>query len=279
PGAGAVYVFTRQGTAWTQQAYVKASNAGGYFGISVALSGDTLAVGAPNEKSAATGINGDQSDVSLTAAGAAYVFVRTNAIWTQQAYLKASNTGEFDDFGRSVALSDDTLAVGGAQEASASKGVDPANGQLDDSAPGAGAVYVFVRASASWSQQAYLKASNTDRDDQFGWSVALRGDTLVVGAQGDASRATGIDGDQVDNSALVAGAAYVFARGEGVWTQRAYVKASNTGSKDQFGAAVAVSHDVVAVGAWPEASQASGINPDGQSDNSARLAGAVYLFR
>jgi hypothetical protein len=278
-GVGAVYVFTRQVTTWTQQAYIKPSNAGGYFGLAVALSRDTLAVGAPNESSAATGINNDQNDRTARAAGAVYVFVRANGMWTQQAYIKASNTQEFDDFGHSVALSGDTLAVGASNEASGAKGVAPPGGQSDNSAAGAGAVYVFTRHTVTWTQEAYIKASNTDVGDAFGWAVALSGDTLVVGAQGESSSATGIGGDQSDNSALVAGALYVFARGATGWTQRAYVKGSNTGSHDQFGAAVAVSHDIIVGGSWLEANPAAGINPDGQSNNSARATGAIYLFR
>ena len=112
--AGAVYVFIRNGTVWSQQAYIKASNAGSgdRFGNSVALSGDTLAVGAYREESSATVINGDESDNSLTEAGAVYVFTRSGGTWSQQAYIKASNTGSGDRFGWSVALSGDTLAVG-----------------------------------------------------------------------------------------------------------------------------------------------------------------------
>ena len=95
--AGAVYVFVRQGSTWTQQAYLKASNAGAndLFGGSVALSGDTLAVGAYGEASAATAVNGNQADNTTVSAGAVYVFVRQGSTWTQQAYLKASNAGAY----------------------------------------------------------------------------------------------------------------------------------------------------------------------------------------
>src|SRR5678815_4920385 len=91
--AGAVYVFVRTGTTWAQQAYVKASNPHdlSWFGTSVALSGDTLAVGSTGERSAARGINGDQRDTSAVDAGAVYVFTRAGAAWTQQAYIKASD--------------------------------------------------------------------------------------------------------------------------------------------------------------------------------------------
>jgi hypothetical protein len=204
--AGAVYVFVRTGTTWTQQAYLKASNAEAHddFGVSVSLSGDTLTVGAPGEDSAATGVNGNQADNSAGNAGAVYAFVRSGTTWTQQAYLKASNTGVGDQFGYSVSLSGNTLAVGAPFEASAATGVN--GNQTDNSASAAGAVYVFAHIGTTWTQQAYLKASNTGADDQFGYSVSLSGDTLAVGAQCESSAATGVNGNQADNSASAAGA-------------------------------------------------------------------------
>jgi hypothetical protein len=266
--AGAVYVFVRTGTTWTQQAYLKASNpdALDLFGSSVALSGDTLAVGAWGEWSAAVGVNppGGQANNLADRAGAVYVFVWTGTTWTQQAYLKASNTGESDHFGSSVALSGDTLAVGAVGEASAADGVNPAGGQADNSARFSGAVYVFVRIGTTWTQQAYLKASNTDAYDAFGSSVALSGGTLAVGATDEASRAVGVNppGGQADNSAYRAGAVYVFVRTGTTWTQQVYLKASNTNAYDSFGFSVALSGNALAVGAR-----------DGGD------AGAVYVFR
>jgi len=275
--AGAVYVFVRSGTTWTQQAYVKASNPGAYdeFGASVALSGDTLVVGAWGEASTATGVNGNQSDNSAGYAGAVYVFVRSGTTWTQQAYVKASNPGASDYFGTSIALSGDTLAVGASGEDSATTGVN--GNQADDSASIAGAVYVFVRSGTTWTQQAYVKASNPGVGDYFGASVALFGDTLAVGAWGEASTATGVNGNQADNSVGNAGAVYVFVRSGTTWTQQAYVKASNTRAGDQFGFSVALSGDTLAVGALSEDSAATGVNGN-QADNRASNAGAVHVF-
>jgi len=212
--AGAAYVFVRDGSGnWAQQAYLKASNTnvGDFFGDSVAVSGDTVVVGADGEDSNATGVDGDPSDNSASSAGAAYVFVRDGSgNWAQQAYLKASNTDAGDNFGTSVAVSGDTVVVGALFEDGNATGVDGDQG--DNSATSAGAAYVFVRdGSGTWSQQAYLKASNTDGGDNFGTSLAVSGDTVVVGANFEASNATGVDGDQGDNSADAAGAAYVFA--------------------------------------------------------------------
>jgi trimeric autotransporter adhesin len=276
--SGAVYVFVRSGASWSQQAYLKASNTdmNDVFGESVSLSGDTLAVGAVGEDSVATGVNGYQVDNSALDSGAVYVFVRSGASWSQQAYLKASNTGENDNFGGSVSLSGDTLAVGASGEASAATGVN--GNQADNSASGSGAVYVFVRSGASWSHQAYLKASNTGGGDYFSQSVSLSGDTLAVGAQGEDSVATGVNGNQADNSASGSGAVYVFVRSGASWSQQAYLKASNTGASDSFSVSVSLSGDTLAVGAFYEDSAATGVNGN-QADNSAADSGAVYLFR
>ncbi len=276
--SGAVYVFVRNGDTWTQQAYIKASNAGAgdRFGYSVALSGDTLAVGAIFEDSDATGVNGDQLDDDGVNSGAAYVFVRDGATWTQQAYVKASNTDSGDWFGSSVALSGDTLAVGATQEDSGATGVD--QNQTIETAPDSGAVYVFVREGDVWTQQAYVKASNTDSFDAFGTSVALDGDTLAVGAHREASNAKGINpGGEADNSATNSGAAYVFSRSGGSWSQQAFVKASNSEAEDQFGVSVALSGNTLVVGAPYEDSGATGVNGNQTFDNRSN-SGAVYVF-
>jgi drug/metabolite transporter superfamily protein YnfA len=276
-GAGAAYVFVRNGTTWTQQAYLKASNtdAGDSFGVSVAISGDTVVVGARNDDSSATGVDGDQADDSFTDAGAAYVFVRSGTTWTQQAYLKASNTESGDFFGRTVAVSGDTVVIGAPGEDSNATGVN--GDQSNNSLLEAGAAYVFVRTGIAWSQQAYLKASNTDQDDWFGHSVALSGDTVVVGARFEDSNSTGVNGNQTDNSASSAGAAYVFERSGTTWSQQGYLKASNSGQGDEFGLSVAASGDTVAIGAFLEDSTATGVNGD-QTDNSMLNPGAAYVF-
>ncbi len=285
PNAGAVYVFVRSGTSWLQEAYVKASSpgAGDAFGTSVALSADgsTLAVGATGEASAATGIDGDASDHTAAAAGAVYVFVRSGAIWRQQAYVKASNTDAGDGFGCNVALSADgsTLAVTATGEASAATGVD--GDEASNAAPGAGAVYLFVRSGATWRQDAYVKASNTDPGDHFGSGLALSADglTLAVGAANEGSAATGVGGNQKDDSAPSAGAVYLFSRTGARWSQQLYVKPSNTRGLDSFGKQLALSGDGarLAVAAEGEASAAVGVGGN-QADNTAPNAGAVYLF-
>lgn len=277
PASGAVYVFNRTGGAWQQTAYLKASNPhpNDAFGISVALSGDTLAVGATGESSKATGIGGDQGDTSATSAGAVYVFTRAGTTWTQQAYVKASNTRAGAQFGWSVALEGDTLAVTAEYEDSAAKGIG--GNQADTSASQAGAAYVFARSGATWSQEAYVKASNTYPGLVFGYSCALSGDTLVVGALNEKSGSPGINGDQSDTSASAAGAAYVFRRSGSAWSQEAYVKASNPRALAFFGYSIAIDHDTMAIGSVRETSGATGIDGN-QSDTSADTAGAAYVF-
>jgi uncharacterized repeat protein (TIGR02543 family) len=275
--SGAAYVFVRSGSIWSQQAYLKASNAerGDFFGSSVAVSGNTVVVGAYSESSSATGVNGNQADNSAGYSGAAYVFVRSGTTWNQQAYLKASNTEAYDFFGLRVAVSGDTVVVGASGESSSATGVN--GNQADNSAPKSGSAYVFVRSGITWSQQAYIKASNTGAGDEFGNPVAVSGDTLVVGAVGEDSNATGVNGDQADNSALWSGAAYVFVRSGTTWGQQAYLKASNTEEGDWFGYPVAVSGDTVVVGASGEDSSATGVNGN-QADNSVIDSGAAYVF-
>ncbi len=339
--AGAVYVFERTDEGWQRQAFVKASNSDedDYFGISLTLSadGNTLAVGAEGEDSPSTEIDGLEDDESGYEVGAAYVFVREGGVWSQQAYIKASNAGDADRFGRVVALSGNGqfLAVGADSEDSAVIGVD--GDGSDNSGTSIGAVYVYARQGASWSQQAFLKpsqldgqgydlfgsavslsqdgsvlavgaagtnaysgsvfmfsrtgstwretarllASNAGAGDEFGHHLRLApsGDILLVGAAQEGSLATGVDGRADDNSGPQAGAVYLFEYSDGVWSERAYLKASNTDAGDRFGWSMAVdgSGEELVVAAPGESSASPGIGGD-ESDNSAPGAGAVYLL-
>jgi hypothetical protein len=283
--AGSAYVFVRSGISWTEEDNLTASNAeaGDGFGASVALSndGNTLAVGAPFEDSSVTGINQPSNELASNS-GAAYVFVRSDASWNQEAFVKASNTDEQDNFGRAVVLSNDgnTLAVGAPGEDSA----DSAN-QNDETALSSGAAYVYFRSGAAWdlTPPAYIKASNPDAQDAFGHSLALSGDgsTLAVGAYREASNATVIGGDQSNNSASDSGAVYVFLLSGTTWNQQAYVKASNAQADDQFGWSLALSSDgnTLVVGARYEDSNATGVG-GGQTDVpiASSNSGAVYSF-
>jgi hypothetical protein len=294
--AGAVYVFARNGASWTQQAYVKASNAeaGDEFGHAVALSadGNTLAVSAFWESGGATGVNGNQNDNSVPQAGAVYVFTRSGATWRQQAYIKASNTGEAgtadtfgdgDQFGFSLALSDDgnTLAVGAHTEDSRSAGIN--GDQKDNTASSAGAVYVFARSGSTWSQQAYVKPANPDGGDLFGFTVALNadGNTLAVGSYDEGGSARGINGTP-DNNRRGSGAAYVFTRAGSTWTQQAYIKTANAEGGDSFGVHVQLSDDgnTLLAGSLDEDCLSTGVNPSGCDNDlkSDTSAGAAYVF-
>ncbi|GAB4513140.1 MAG: hypothetical protein OHK0046_13620 [Anaerolineae bacterium] len=258
--AGAVYIFQRQGAAWIQAAYLKASNAGAndLFSFPVALDGDTLAVGALGEDS-----NGSSSgDNSAADAGAVYVFQRQGAAWVQTAYLKASNAGAGDQFGSAVALNGEKLVAGAPFERS--NGSSP----NDNSTDAVGAVYVFQLQGTAWVQTAYLKASNAGVNDLFGYEVALNGNTLAVGAPFE----SGNGSSPSDNSATAAGAIYIFQQ-QGGWGQTAYLKASNAESGDNFGSSIALDGDTLAVGAPGEDSNGSSAN-----DNSTAAAGAVYII-
>lgn len=272
--SGAAYVFVRNGSNWTQQAYLKASNVGGqdYFGSRVAVSGNTVVVGAPSEDSYF-----QPSDNQSPESGAAYIFVRDGDTWSQQAILKSPTmvTSRPYYFGSTVAISGDTVIISSPQDPSSATGVNGNN--YDIRAPGSGAAFVFVRNGTQWSREAYLKASNTDINDSFGSSVAISGDTAVVGSFVEASSARGIDGIQSDNSARESGAAYIFERRGSNWSQRAYLKASNSAARNYFGRSVAISGDTVVVGATVESSTSVGVNGD-QTNIGLTGQGAAYVF-
>jgi hypothetical protein len=299
-GSGAVYVFTRPRGTWTQQAYVKAAHPNGSarFGSSVSLSadGNTLAVAAVWEASGATGINGDESDESIPQAGAAYIFTRAGTTWTQQAYVKASNTGrassgaeddfgDGDQFGYSLALSGDgnTLAVGAITEDSRASSINNTAFEKDDSAVSSGAVYVFTRTGTNWSQQAYVKGSNTDGGDLFGFNVGLSadGNTMVVAGYDEDGSSRQINGIP-DNRRNGAGCLYVFVRNGGTWTQQAYLKGSRLETVDSLGYSLAISEDgnTIAGGAADETCYTPGINPPGCTEDRMpnNSVGAAYVF-
>src|SRR5262249_9217564 len=152
-GDGEAFVFSRSGVAWTEQATITANDSASYFGVDLAISAATILVGAP------------ETDVAgVSHAGAAYVFVKHGAVWTQQAKLIAPTANVSDDFGLVVALSGDTALVGC---------------QYDDNVAGtnAGAAYVYSRAGTTWSQQAKLVAPDAVPDQGFGDDVGIDGDT------------------------------------------------------------------------------------------------------
>ncbi|MDF1799231.1 MAG: hypothetical protein P1V81_08660 [Planctomycetota bacterium] len=276
-GSGAVYVFVRSGTTWVEQAYIKSSNPDVFdnFGWDIALSGDTLVVGAPSEDSAATTVGGNQLDNSAEQAGAAYVFARTGSTWSQQAYLKAPNADIGDSFGKAVAVSGDYVVVGAPDEDSAATGIQ--GDASDNSLAASGAAYLFVRNGTQWSHQLYLKATNPDVGDFFGYSVAVEGDVVLVGAPSEASLAGGIDADQTDNSGWNVGAVYAFRRTGELWSVDAYLKPQLPSVGDIFGDSLAISGSTAVIGARWEDGGSMGVGGL-QSDESVSSSGAAFVF-
>ena len=292
-----MYVFTRTGKTWTQQAYIKASNTGekgtdkvpdegDQFGFSIALSadGNTLAAGAISEDSSAKGVNGDQNDNSQQSSGAVYVFTRTGTKWSQQAYVKASNTDAMDLFGYAVGLSADgnTMAVSAYDEDSSAREI---NGVMDKGRRGTGAIYVFARTGASWAQTAYLKASNAENGDSLGYDMAISqdGNTIVGAAADEDCFASGVNpADKCDNDYKTdtsTGAVYVFVRSGNTWVQQAFIKASHPGKEDWFGSRLNLSGNgnTLGVGAQLENGNSQGINGN-ETDLTAEDSGVLYLF-
>ena len=269
--SGAAYVFVRREGIWSQEAYIKASNADteDEFGASVALSGDgnTLAVGAIDESSSATTINGNSMLNDLDCNGAVYIFVRESQFWNQTAYIKPSLARSYQLFGGSVSLSTngDTLAVGAPSMLSNNKG----------------STFIFVRTNNSWEEQAHIRPFYSGDEDKFGISVSLSGDgnTVAVGAFFESSDSNGINGDQTNDLANKSGAAYIFERVGTSWNEETYIKASNSDAMDQFGSVVALSKDGnrLVVGSIDEDGVGKGLGGD-PSDNSLEGSGAAYLF-
>jgi hypothetical protein len=270
---GAAYVYVRSGTSWTQQAKLTADDggAGHYFGYSVAISGDTIVVGAEGavrayvyvrsgtswsqqQKIVATGyqnddfgwsvgIDGDYIAVGAqtrNSKGAAFVFVRSGTSWTQQAEFTGDSTSSGDVFGYSVAISGDTVAVGAKFD--------------DDGGTNVGQVFVFTRSGTSWSQQAKFYHSSAAAADLLGSSISIHNDTIAAGAWGE------------DTSGSTSGAVYVFVRNGTSWSQQAKLKASNAGASDNLGYSVSVRDDLIIAGAPYE-------------DTTASDAGSAYIFQ
>ena len=237
--SGAAYVFTKpESGGWadaTETAKLTASDAAANdeFGIFVAVHGETVVVGAHQ----------NDADDQDTNEGAAYVFTKTGGAWTSTttaAKLTASDGEANDEFGVSVAVDEDTVAVGAHLQ---DLDVDGAS-MLD-----AGAVYVFTKPAAGWTsstESAKLTATDGAAGDEFGISVAIDGDTVVTGAYRDDSMATDSD-DGLDS-----GSVYVFDRDpeSGKWSQTAKLTASNGDGGDRFGNSVAVDGDTAVVGAY-----------------------------
>jgi hypothetical protein len=213
---GAAYIFTRTGVFWNQTAKLMASggSAGDEFGYAVALEGSIALIGAPSDD-----MNGSVDQ------GAGYVFSENGNSWNQTADLVSSDTAAGDKFGSAVALDGQTALVGAPLE---DIGFDENQG----------AAYIFINNNGSWSQQARLVTGDGAEDDELGGAVALDGDTAVVGAH-----LADIGGNNNQ------GAAYIYTRSGGSWSQQDKLTAGDGAQGDRFGRSVAVEGDTVLVGA------------------------------
>jgi hypothetical protein len=262
---GAAYVYTRTAGVWTQEQKLVGSGTNGrkgadQFGYSVSIYSDTIVVGAYQQGYDAAGT------LLLSAAGAAYVYTRTAGVWTQEQKLVGSGTNgriASDNFGYSVSVYGDTIVVGAYVQS-----YNEVGGVLLN---GAGAAYVYTRASGVWTQEQKLVGSGTNGRvlaDQFGWSVSIYGDTIVVGANIQDYN----EGGAV--SLTSSGAAYVYTRTSGVWTQEQKLVGSGTNGRvasDYFGQSVSVYGDTIVVGAKFQDYDATGAI-------SAGDAGAAYVY-
>ena len=263
--SGSTYVFEKVGGVWTQQAKLLASDgaADDRFGISVSISGDTALVGAY------------QDDDLGEDSGSAYIFKEVGGVWTQTAKLLASDGAARDWFGYSVSICGDTAIVGAIYD--------------NDPGADRGSAYIFQKVGGVWTQTVKLRASDGAARDMFGESVSISGDTAIVGAMGDdeyrgsayifekvggvwmqqakllASDGAGgerfgesvsISGDTAivgaefdDDLGNFSGAAYVYEKVGGAWTQTAKLLASDGAADDWFGISVSISGDTAIVGA------------------------------
>lgn len=225
--AGSAYLFERRGTRWEQIAKLTVAKpaSGDLFGRALALAGDTALIGAYGDRD--NGVN----------SGAAYLFEATDAGWVERAKLKADDGGSDDRFGSAVALDGGTALIGAYRD--------------DDRGVDAGSVYVFTASEAGWKQQAKLSAADGSDLGFFGFSVAIQGDTALIGAWRD------------DRAGSDAGAAYLFQRKKGVWRQQQ--KLSGQVEQGRFGYAVALLADQALIGAYLD-------------DSNEQGAGRAYLF-
>lgn len=238
--AAAVFLlaFSASG-AVVQQALLKPSVEGTNdgFGGAIAISGNTIVVGAPYEASDATGVNGDPNNDNAPGAGAAYIFVREGTNWLQQAFLKGAVTWSGDHFGSSVAIFDNMVIIGVPGDSSTAVGVNGSPGTNDNEHTfSSGAVYIFVRSGTNWTQQAYLKPDNlygTPRYAKFGHSVAATRDTMAVGAPSYES---------------FSGVAFFYARTGTNWIQQTNFYFQSFPLYSGFGQSVAASGNTILVG-------------------------------
>jgi trimeric autotransporter adhesin len=253
--SGALYVFERSGTDWSDGTKLKAMqpSVDAMLGFSVALDGDTLVSGA---------VEDSQLDPSRGGPGFAIVFERDGTRYVEREQLRAPQPIDAATFGFSVALLGDTLAIGAPRAA-----------LVRDTPPGE--VHVFERQGGRWSSTATVKGHLPVRSNGFGGSIALAGSLLLVGSTLDTT-VVREDGMVVDSN-LMTGSAFVFERRGAEWPQVAFMKASNASPQANFGAKVAAADETIAVSSYTENGGSPGIDGD-QASTSRRASGALYVF-
>ena len=214
---GAAYVFTRSGDTWTQQAMIQSNDiaVGDTFGHTVAISGNTIIVGAKYE---------DGSSSSATNYGSVYVFTGSGSSWTQQAKLGDPNPSTNDWFGsNSIAISGNTIVIGSQYS--------------DDTATNSGTAHVYTRSGSTWTYRTQLEASDAAQSDRFGAGVQINGNTILVGSHGDGNSR---------------GAVYAFTGSGSSWSQQAKLTASDAQDYDYFGYGLDLDGDTAVIGAFGE---------------------------
>jgi hypothetical protein len=264
-GAAYIYIWNSSTSNWDLQIKLVAIGtnarvASDLFGSSVAISGNTVAIGAIQQDFDGGGLN------SISNAGAVYIFKRTAGVWAPEQKLVPTGSNDRvinDNFGNSVAISGDSIVVGSSKQDYDSNGAN----SISD----AGAAYVFKRSGTTWSLQQKLQSSGMNAriaSDNFGSSVSISGDTVVVGAKQQSFDSSG------GNPISLAGAAYIFTRFNNIWTQQQKIVATGVNARmvqDNFGSTLSISGDSLIVGAYGQDYNATG-------ENLVDFAGAAYVF-
>ena len=251
--AGSVYIFKQTAGVWSEQQKIVASDraANDQFGSAIAISGDYVILGVYREDEDTSG------GAYLSSAGSAYIFKQTEGVWSEQQKIVASDRAADDHFGRSVSISGDYAVVGANQEDDAS-----GSGYLF----AAGSAYIFKQTAGVWSQYQKITPSDREEADEFGYSVSISGDNIIIGApfeDEDANR---------DNPLNVAGSAYIFRDSAGIWVEQQKIVSADRAEEDQFGISVCISGDYAIVGAYVEDEDANG-------GNTLSLSGSAYIYK
>lgn len=254
--AGAAYVFKNTNGTWSQLQKIQASDRefGDEFGYSVAISENYVIIGAPYEDEYVNGLSPASNK------GSAYIYTKGETTWMDGQKIVGNSVGNGDNFGWSVGISEDYAVIGTPRESQIASG---GGGLLTD----AGSTYIFRKfSSGTWTQMQSINALDKGAGDEFGTSVAISGDYVIVGAMFEDHNATG--GANLSD----AGSAYIFERDGGTWTQINKIVASDRAAGDNFGVSVSISGEYAIVGAYNE-------DEDPTGGNTLNNSGSAYIFK